>query len=67
MCRFHLARSTCLRAFWRTRRNPAWLFPAADPGGAAAPTASGPIWNNATRDDGARYEPTGQLVSYVVN
>jgi integrase/recombinase XerD len=37
-----------LRAFWRTHRNPAWLFPAADPGGAAAPTASGPIWNNAT-------------------
>ena len=27
----------------------------------------GPIWNNATRDDGALYDPQGHLVSYFVN
>jgi integrase/recombinase XerD len=32
-----------LRAFWRTHRNPIWLFPAADPGGATPATARGPI------------------------
>jgi hypothetical protein len=27
----------------------------------------GPIWNNSVRDDGALYNPSGQLVSYYVD
>jgi hypothetical protein len=29
--------------------------------------AGGPIWNNIDRDDGALYNPNGQLVSYLVD
>jgi len=51
---------TMLRAFWLTHHNPIWLFPAAGPGGAAPPTASGPISDRSVqRAFGAALQQSG--------